>query len=335
MAVVKFNSNTFTLLEHESVLDCLLRNHQSIPYACKAGTCQACLIKTIDCDATEESRKWIKKSLQAQGYTLACQWVPDEDVEARLPSIEEFSVAVSIKSLDKLNKRTLKVILNVDEKDAMFHYFPGQYLVLINPDGIARSYSIANNYEDDHFIELHISQTREGVFTHWLFDEANIGDVLHIRGPAGDCFYTNEEAEKYPIVLAATGTGLAPLYGTIHEALKQNHQGTISLFHGGRTIEHLYYIDELIALQNNYPQFHYYPSVIELDDNNTVEGLTQGKLEDVLDQHLDSDELSQIRAYLCGNPEFVHGLRKNIFLKGVKSSNIYCDPFIERNLGKT
>lgn len=261
MAEVKFNSNTFLLEEHESVLDCLLRNNQVIPYACKAGTCQACLVKAVDCEATAESKKWIKKTLQAQGYTLACQWVPDTDITARLPALDEFSVKVRIKSLDKLNNRVLRVLLDVEEdhKSSMFPYFPGQYLSLINPAGITRSYSIANNYENEHVIELHISQTKAGIFTQWLFEEASAGATLHIRGPAGDCFYTNQEQEHYPIVLACTGTGLAPLYGIIHEVLKQNHQGSISLFQAGRTIDHLYYVDELLSLQKKHPQFHYHP----------------------------------------------------------------------------
>jgi NAD(P)H-flavin reductase len=347
MAEVKFNSNTFSLNEHESVLDCLLRNNQAIPYACKAGTCQACLVKTIDCEATEISKKWIKKTLSAQGYTLACQWVPNADVEARLPAVDEFSVKVSINKLDQLNKRTLRVILNVEQKGDMFQYFPGQYLTLINPAGVARCYSIANCYEDDQFIELHISQTQNGIFTHWLFEEAQLGDTLHIRGPAGDCFYINDEQEQFPIILAGTGTGLAPLYGIIHDALKQQHQGSISLFQGGRTKQHLYYVDELLALQEQYPQFHYYPCVIDMDGSepssetalspktalSLESALSQGTLEEVLDQHLGLGDIAQTRAYLCGNPELVHGLRKKIFLKGAKSSNIFCDPFIERNLG--
>lgn len=337
MAEVKFNSRTFSLEEHESVLECLLRNQQAIPYACKAGTCQACLVKTVDCEATEESKKWIKKTLQAQGYTLACQWVPNEDVEARLPAIDEFSVKVSIKALDQLNNRVLRVILDVgqDDKGTMFHYFPGQYLTLINPNGIARSYSIANNYEIDHYLELHISQTRAGVFTHWLFEEAKVDDILHIRGPAGDCFYTNQEQEQYPMVLACTGTGLAPLYGIIHEALKQEHKGSITLLHGGRTRQHLYYEKELLALQEKYTNFHYCPSTIEQENDEQASGMFTGKLEDVLDQVLDSDNIAHTRAYLCGNPDFVHGLRKKIFLKGAKSSNIFCDPFIERNLASS
>ena len=121
MAKLTFNSSTFTLNKYESVLDCLLRNKQYIPYACRAGMCQDRLEKAVNCEATPESKKWINESVPQKGYTLGCQWVPDSDVEAALPTVEEFSVRTSIRSLDKLSSKVIRIILNVLDKDAMFH----------------------------------------------------------------------------------------------------------------------------------------------------------------------------------------------------------------------
>lgn len=335
MPKLTFNNSTYSLNDYESVLDCLLRNQQHIPYACKAGMCQACLIKAVDCDATAESKKWIKQTLQEKGYTLACQWVPDTDVAAALPSVEEFSVETCIHSMEKLNARTICLRLDVLDKDAMFHYYPGQYVTLINKHGTARSYSVANNYEQDQFLEFHISETREGLFTGWLFNAAVIGDTLHMRGPSGDCFYTNTSDEEFPIILAGTGTGLAPLYGIVRDALTRGHKGAISLYHGGRTPDHLYYVAELKALQEKYPQFHYYPCTREAGGKIKDVEVHTGSVEEVVTANLDTESLAKTRIFLCGAPDFVHGLRKQIFLKGASSGNIYCDPFLERSVAPT
>lgn len=335
MPTLKFKDSTFTLNPYESVLDCLLRNRQQIPYACRAGMCQACLIRAVDCDATPESKKWIKESLQQKGYTLACQWVPDSDVTAALPTVEEFSVPVRIRNIDHLNKGVIRLLLDVIDKSAMFHYFPGQYVTLINPQGIARSYSVANDYEKDQHLEFHISQTREGIFTGWLFEQAKAGDTLHMRGPAGDCYYSNKSGEDFPIILAGTGTGLAPLYAIIHDALSQRHAGEINLYHGGRTSDHLYYIEELKALEAAHGNFHYHPCAREDGGELQVEGLEPGSVEEVVNSKLDLGSLSRTRVFLCGAPAFVHGLRKQIFLKGASSGNIHCDPFLERSVAPT
>ena len=334
MPELKYKSSTFTINQYESVLDCLLRNAQAIPYACKAGMCQACLIKAVDCEAPEEARKWIKKTLQEKGYCLSCQWFPEEDVAAELPNIEEFSVAVSIQSLEKLNPSTLKLLLSVDESGSMFHYEPGQYLTLINPEGIARSYSIANSYESDGVIELHISATSHGVFTAWLFEKAKVGEQLHIRGPAGDCFYTTPDNEPFPIVLIGTGTGLAPLYGIVNEALRRNHSGPITIFHGGRSPDSLYYQAELSQLAKKHNNLQYVPVCKDTttEDIDQLPSLIQGDLLEVVAEQSDQRDIARTQFFLCGNPTLVHSLRKQIFLSGAKSSNIYCDPFIERTI---
>ncbi len=139
------------------------------------------------------------------------------------------------------------------------------------------------------------------------------------------------------MVLAGTGTGLAPLYGIVHEALREGHQGPIHLFHGGVTSRDLYYVEVLRTLEALHPQFHYHASSLKAPEN--LSGSQQdndllevGALDDVILRHLDASSIAQTRVYLCGAPELVQVLRKKIFLKGAKSSHIFCDPFIERRV---
>lgn len=331
MAVLRFGGRDLPLEEHESVLDCLLRHQQHIPYACKAGMCQACLVKAVDCDATEESRKWIKPALQARGYTLACQWVPRDDVAARLPTLEEFAVPVRLRSLDALTGSVLRLRLEVLDPAMMFPYRPGQYLSLINPEGIARSYSIANDYEAEGFIELHVSRTSHGVFTAWLFSRARPGDLLHIRGPAGDCFYEREEEEAYPLLLAGTGSGLAPLYGILRQALAREHRGEVTLVHGGRSRDQLYHIEELAALEETHANFRYVPVVREHGAGGDPR-LSAGDAMETALRQVEPGGFGRCRFYLCGAPDFVHGLRRKLFLKGARSEHIRADPFTERTV---
>lgn len=331
MPEIRFNQAAYPVQEDESVLDCLLRHEQSIPHACKSGVCQACLVKAVNNDAPDRAKKALKPTLQAQGYALACQWVPNAHADVSLPSLNECSVAVSIRSIEPLNHRTVRVRLDVVDGNSMFEYFPGQYLTISNTHGVSRSYSIANNFTERGCIELHVQKMPQGQFTEWLFSDAKPGDVLHVRGPAGDCFYINAAQEDFPILLAGTGTGLAPLYGILHEALRHGHRGTIQLFHGGFTARDLYCVNELRELSLQYPQFRYHPS--SLHPSEEVSGAVDtGALDEVILRHLDPTSLASTRVYLCGAPELVHQLRKKICLKGAKSGNIYCDPFIERKV---
>jgi CDP-4-dehydro-6-deoxyglucose reductase len=331
MTTLTYDQRPLALNPHETVLDCLLRHGVALPYACKAGMCQACLVKAVDCVATEESSKWIKPALQARGYTLACQWVPAADAGVALPNLADFAVAATITSLRLLNSRVLQVLLEVPDPRSMFGYRPGQYLTATNAAGIARAYSIANDFAHDGYIELHIAATTHGEFTRWLFTSAKVGDTLYVRGPAGTCHYDVRDDADHPLLLAGTGTGLAPLLGIVRDALREKHTAPIHLYHGGRTADHLYLTRELRALASDNANLHYHPCAIEASDASSQD-VACGPLEQVIAKDMANPKLASFRIYLCGAPAFVHGMRKKLYLQGARSEHIHCDPFTERTV---
>jgi CDP-4-dehydro-6-deoxyglucose reductase len=331
MTTLTYQQQQLVLKPHETVLDCLLRHGVALPYACKAGMCQACLVKAVNCTASEESSKWIKPALRSRGYTLACQWVPETAVCVELPNLADFAVAATIRSLRPLNAQVLQVLLDIAEPRSMFAYRPGQYLTATNPLGIARAYSIANDFAVDGYVELHIAATSHGEFTHWLFNAARNGDQLYLRGPTGSCCYDARDDAAEPLLLAGTGTGLAPLLGIVHDALRQRHTHAIHLYHGGRTAAQLYRVNELQELAASHPAFHYHPCVSE-PSANTGFPVQTGRLELVLAADMAKENLAGYRIYLCGAPAFVHGLRKKLYLQGARSEHIHCDPFTERTV---
>lgn len=328
MPQVTFDKASYALLDNESVLDCLLRNKREVPHACKTGVCQSCLVKAVGGMPAEKAREGLKQTLQADGYALACQWVPEADVAVRLPGLDESAAEVAIAGMDLLAPGIMRLRLAPTPGTELFASRPGQYVNLINPAGTSRSYSIANDFATDGFLELHVANMPQGLFTSWLFQEAQAGDRLHVRGPAGSCFYVKDAAQDFPILLAGTGTGLAPLYGILQDALRNRHGGPVTLLHGGRNAERLYYIDELRQLTQEHGRFSYRPLVLEAPQAD--QRIEQGDVYEAAIASLDPARLADTRVFLCGAPDFVQQLRKKIFLKGVRSSNIFCDAFVTR-----
>jgi NAD(P)H-flavin reductase len=243
-----------------------------------------------------------------------------------------FTVEARIRALIPLKPQVIKVLLEPVDPVALFAARPGQYLTIANPDGVVRSYSLANDFARDQILELHIGATTHGLFTHWLFDNARPGDAVYLRGPAGECYYDPREidAATTPLLLAGTGTGLAPLYGIVHDALRRDHRAPIHLFHGGHTVDRLYYMDELRALEREHANFHYYPCVRAAAAQDPVEGLRVGALEAVVESVQGGDITARTLAYLAGAPAFVLLLRKKLFLKGLRPDHLHADPFAER-----
>lgn len=328
MTVLSFEGRSYALQDGESVLDCLLRNGQQVQHSCKSGLCQSCLIQATGCEVPDKAKSALKSTLQASGYALACQWFPTSDVAARQPNADALDVQCRIRAVTRLNPAVLLLLLEPVDADSPIECRPGQYMNLTNPAGITRSYSVANDYQRDGVLEFHIARTSHGHFTNWLFELAATGDRITMRGPAGTCFYLPQAEKAEPLLLAGVGTGLAPLYGILNDALAQGHQGPVTLVHGSGRPELLYYREKLQQLAQRHDNFRYLPVVLENPDNDAR--CRQGDAVQEAMAALDVARVADTRVYLCGNPGFVQGLRRQVFLKGVRSGNIHCDAFVER-----
>ncbi|HKJ72488.1 MAG TPA: FAD-binding oxidoreductase [Alphaproteobacteria bacterium] len=320
-ALISYNDRRIRLEDGESVLDGLLREDQIVPHSCKAGICQSCLMSAARGDIPETAQLGLKPTYKRQGLFLACRCVPDADLTVQLPDAAGLSTSAIVVEKNDLNDAVLQLRLR---PTADFDCRPGQYLTLMNPDQIARSYSIANQPAIDGYIELHIRIVPNGAMSGWLRETAGIGDHVTIRGPAGDCFYAADGDGDYPVILAGTGTGLAPLYGIVADALAQGHSGDIRLFHGALQYEDLYFVEDLTELAAGHENFSYQPCVLNGGDSPLYR---QGNVEDIVIASLPESKAAT-RLYLCGAPELVNSLKRKAFLAGLASKHIFADAFL-------
>jgi CDP-4-dehydro-6-deoxyglucose reductase, E3 len=294
----------------ESVLDTLLRAGVSVPHACKAGSCGACMLRATEGVVPERARRGLKDAWKARGYFLACVCHPETDLSIT-PIDDDVRVPARISALDRLSADVVRVRLVCEDP---FEFHAGQFIALIRADGLARSYSIASLPEEGE-LELHIRCLPDGRMSQWVLEHARVGDRVAVQGPAGDCFYVPGRPEQ-PLLLVGTGTGLAPLYGIVRDAIRREHRGPIHLYHGAVRLEGLYLRETLERLAATHPQIEYVPTVLERD----------GPLERVLLERL--PKLDGWRAFLCGDPRLVATLRKQLFLRGMDLPDINADAFL-------
>lgn len=318
MSTVSFKNQFYTLDPQESVLQCLLRHEVDYPNSCQVGICQSCLIKIKNGVVNPSWQEGLPETLKVQGYFLACLAKPEAALQVSSPESAECEVSAKIVDIKSLNYNVMQVKLKVDNLE---HWVPGQYLSLINPEGTIRSYSIANIPIQEGFIELHIKIYLGGSMGQWLANKATKNTEVKLRGSFGRCFYFNPEQLAFNMLLAGTGTGLAPLIAIIKSALSQNHQGTITLVHGGLSDEDIYYKEELEMLSMLFPSFVYDPCVLQ------SQGLfPESSIEKRTLMHLNHPK--ETRVYVCGPKETTDKLKKRIFLAGVPSQSILSDVFL-------
>ncbi|HYH95693.1 FAD-binding oxidoreductase [Hyalangium sp.] len=319
MSRVSYQAQWYPLEPEESVLDGLLRQGIPVPHACKAGVCQSCLMRAARGAVPEKAQAGLKETLKARNYFLACSCRPEPGAELELAGdADELRVPARLESLERLSQDVLRVRLR---PEMPFEYRTGQYLTLLRADGLARSYSVAS-LPREGVLELHVRLLPGGAMSGWLHAEARPGDAVRVQGPAGECFYVPGRPEQ-PLLLAGTGTGLAPLYGIVRDALEAGHTGPLWLFHGARDPRGLYLVEELRELAARHSNLHYRPSVLE---GRLGEGIHVGAL-DALIREVCPKPVGW-RAFLCGNPDLVLSLRKKLFLAGLSLKDIHADAFL-------
>ena len=319
MTKLTIGKNSYNCQPDETVLDALLRQDVDISFACKKGTCHSCMLRSPDTTPPSKAQNGLKDTMKQQNYFLSCCCVPDQDMTIKLPDQSEFFTEGKVIVNEMLNRNTILLILEF--RDAI-EYKAGQFVNLQRLDGVTRSYSIANIPSKSNTLEFHIRRLPGGQFSEWVHDELKEGDMLAVSEPRGHCFYIPERKEQ-GILLVGTGSGLAPLAGILTDALSHGHSGPIHLFHGSRTVEDLYRIDEMRQLAKDNPNFTYTPCI---SGDIVPDGFSSGRANEVAIKTISN--LNSWRVFLCGHPEMINQMKVDTFLKGASMADIYTDAFL-------
>lgn len=301
-----------------SVLDCLTAQGVPIPSSCHSGLCHSCMMQAVSGNVPEKAKAGLKDTLAAQNYFLACCCYPQESIEIVLPDAAMGKLQARVTRIEYLNADILGIRIKPSQP---FVYKAGQFINFFKDEVNARCYSLASvpALEDELF--LNVRKVPNGLLTGWMFDQLKAGDAVTISEASGDCFYVPGNPGQN-LLLIGTGSGLAPLYGIIRDALLNGHQGKISLYHGSYNLGGFYLVDELRKLAQEHENFSYVPCV---SDGEAPQGYASGMVLDVA-LH-DNPDLSGWRVFLCGHPEMVKSAQQKTFFAGASMRDILADPF--------
>ena len=223
---LSFEGRDHVPADGETVLDCLDRNQAGVPSFCRNGVCQSCLLCAQSGAIPPAAQQGLKATWRASGWFMSCMCRPTTDMQlSRVEAARTFVARVAEVAL--LSERVLRVRLTRPEG---FDYAAGQFIQLRRPDGLMRPYSLASTAEAE-LLELHVALLPLGRMSQWLLGAT--GCTVELHGPFGECFYVPEIPPR-PLLLAGTGTGLAPLFGVLRTALQSGHSAPLHLLHGDR-----------------------------------------------------------------------------------------------------
>jgi CDP-4-dehydro-6-deoxyglucose reductase len=317
-------ASTFDAADGETVLDAAVRAGVMLPSECCFGACGTCRVKLLSGSVRyDEMPPGLSEQEAAEGYALACQAratsslvvSTDRPLASPVPAARH---RASVVALEDAATHVVTLTLAIDGQERIA-FRPGQYMHVHLGEVGVRSFSMASS-PNGATVAFHIRRIEGGYFTGERLATLAVGDTLDVELPLGGFGY---HAEDYrPIVMIATGTGIAPLYAMLGELLADPDRPPIALFWGGRTPQDLYLHDTLVALAAQHDDFDYTPVLSRADETWTgARGYVQ---QAVATQFPD---LSEHAVYACGSPDMIASAKRAFAELGVSARYFYADGF--------
>ncbi|MGC5701487.1 iron-sulfur-binding ferredoxin reductase [Pseudomonas sp. NFXW11] len=294
-----------------NLLDALNQAGVAVPYSCRAGSCHACLVHCVKGLPSDSRPDALSDEQRRRGWRLACQCQVQEDLEVEAFDPARDGLPAQVVGLDWLSATVLRLRL---QPERPLRYRAGQHLVLWAAGQVARPYSLASLPEEDRFLEFHLDCRLPGQFCD-AARQLQLGDPLRLGELRGGALHYDPDWQQRPLWLLAAGTGLAPLFGVLREALRQDHQGPIRVIHLAHDHSEHYLAKPLAALALSRPQL----SVELWQGAELTAALAQLRLVS-----------RQTQALLCGHPESVDAFARRLYLAGLPRNQLLADVFLPR-----
>lgn len=157
------------------------------------------------------------------------------------------------------------------------------------------------------------------------------GDKVIMSGPYGD-FHPVFDSKK-EMIWVGGGAGMAPLRAQIMYMLKtlNTRDREMHYFYGARAIDEVFFLDDFLDLEKEYPNFHFHLALDRPDPKADAMGVkyTPGFIAPVLgDTYLKQHEAPEdIEYYLCGPPMMAKTVLDLLHSLGVSDEDIRFDNF--------
>ncbi len=308
-----------------SLLDAAVNAGILLPYSCKTGRCSTCKCKVVSGKTRElHPESGLTEQEKLEGWILSCVRSAETDITLEAGDLEGVVLPVvktlpcRINHLQLLAADVIQVKLRLPPT-AEFSFIPGQYIDVIGPNGIRRSYSLANSSFEKKSLEIHIRAVKGGAMSQYWFKQAKINDLLRLNGPMGTFFL--RETKNVNLVFLATGTGIAPVKAMLESLITRSvgqRPRSVTVLWGARIPSELYFDVSTIP-----GSFNYIPVLSRADPSwSGARGHVQQAL---LSVHSD---FSQTVVYACGSDTMIHSAKEVLTKSNLPSKCFYSDAFV-------
>lgn len=300
----------------ETILEAALAQGVEFPHFCRAGICRTCACDLLngDVELLPYAGFALTADERANGRILACRALPQSDCTIALPDDRDraahplrlLSATVTSVAFPVPDVAVLHLALGAREQ---FFFTAGQYVNLAFAGAPPADFSIAS-IPGDAELEFHVRLVPGDPMGRYIAERVRPGEVALVRGPFGSAHWRANH--RGPMLLAAAGTGLAPILSIARAALEADHRRAITLIASARDAGDLYARERLDALAARHAGLR-------------IVYVTTEPLADAVAR--EATDLAGAKAYVAGPPPAVEATVAILRRRGLPRRDIHAEPF--------
>ncbi|WP_276372024.1 ferredoxin--NADP reductase [Chryseolinea sp. H1M3-3] len=207
-------------------------------------------------------------------------------------------------------------------------YKPGQFLTLVFKKPNAeerRSYSISSTPFLNEPLTITVKRIDNGEYSRYLFDVAQVGDVLVTIGASG-YFTLPENLTNYPqTFFLAAGSGITPILPLIKTVLYNSPAVHVTLIYSNRRKEDSIFLNELQFLSKEFPNQFNLELLFSVSQNLLKARLTKFVLLQFIQKNV--TQKYQTLFYICGPFDYMQMATITLLTEGIPLENIRKENF--------
>jgi ring-1,2-phenylacetyl-CoA epoxidase subunit PaaE len=217
-----------------------------------------------------------------------------------------------------------------DELREVFSFTQGQYLTLrkeIDGQDLRRSYSICAGVDDGE-LRVGVRKVKGGVFSNWINENLQHGDIINVMAPQGRFFVGMQPTLRRHHLGIAGGSGVTPILSTMKTVLAREPLSDFTLIYGNRSLKSTMFKEEIEDLKNRYLSrltLHHVFSDEHTDSPLNYGVMNRDKIGEFLVQAVPASSIDH--AFICGPFQMNDEAQAALLAAGVPEERIHIERF--------
>ena len=244
-----------------------------------------------------------------------------------MPEFHPLTISDIRKETDNAVCLTFDVPADLSET---YRFTQGQYLTLkaeIDGTEVRRSYSICSGV-DDGTLRVAVKKIEGGIFSTFINEKLDKGDVIEVMPPAGTFFTPLHKDNERNYLCIAAGSGITPILSIIKTIMKREPASRVTLLYGNQRVATMMFKEELGAIKSRYLSRFQWINILsrERQDIEILNGRINNRKGAELIQHL-LDLHSVDEFFLCGPEAMISEVSRGLRAEGIDERKIHYELF--------